>query len=412
MSFNVSDHPHKRLNILSNSWVLVSPHRAKRPWLGQTSSANDANSKKLSHDPSCYLCPGNKRVNGSQNPNYDSAYVFDNDFPAVLDEQPSNTPDDLFDLVSEKSENSLDLFKIKSVRGHCQVICYSPDHSLTFADLSKPQIIDIIKTWLSVYINLSPPIHSPPENNRINYIQIFENKGAEMGCSNPHPHGQVWALEAVSQNLSTEISSLTNYRQKNGPNCCLLCDYVKAEIDTKNRSLQLNSEFPANRIVLENDNFVALVPFWAVWPFETMVLPKSHLSDLFDMINTNSTFDISLDHPQLLNQVTNWFDSFNSPPQTSDNNFQAISDLADILGNLCKIYDKLFNCSFPYSMGIHQSPVLHHSDAKYCHLHFHFYPPLLRSASVKKFLVGYEMMAEAQRDLTPEQAAQRLRDLI
>ncbi|OLY78234.1 Galactose-1-phosphate uridylyltransferase [Smittium mucronatum] len=414
MSFDVSEHPHKRFNILMNSWVLVSPHRAKRPWLGQTENHDDDSKNKLKYDPKCYLCPGNKRVTGDVNADYKEPYIFDNDFPAVLSEQPSNTPSDLFELVSEQSKNSLDLFKIKSVRGRCQVICYSPDHSLTFADLSRKEIFSVIKSWLTVYINLSPPLNSRPENNNINYIQIFENKGSEMGCSNPHPHGQVWALESVSQKLSTEINSMKEYAKEKSPHSCMLCDYVLAETETKTRSLNSSENSSANRIVLENDTFVALVPFWAVWPFETMVLPKSHISSLFDLIKSSPGIDINSNHQDLIKNVCSWFDSLD-PASVSANQslgLKQVGDLADILSGICKIYDKLFNCSFPYSMGIHQSPVLHHKDAEFCHLHFHFYPPLLRSATVKKFLVGYEMMGEEQRDLTPEQAAQRLRDLI
>ncbi|KAJ2490107.1 galactose-1-phosphate uridyl transferase [Coemansia sp. RSA 2050] len=357
--FSFSGHSHRRFNPLTGSWVLCSPHRAKRPWLGQVEEA--AREQRPAHDPACFLCPGNKRATGTTNDCYTSTYVFPNDYAAVHAEQPDCSADSLALVAGENA--SSDLFRVESARGQCSVICFSPRHDLTLPELGLDEICQIIRTWQSVYHELSA-------NSGIAYIQIFENKGAAMGCSNPHPHGQVWALSVVPSEPAKEIESLKAYRQAHmsaNPNACLLCAYVSAEEGNAAAGEQ------SSRLVLQNKSFVALVPFWATWPFETMIVAKHHIASIADLCEPK------------------------------------IADLAEIMQGLTCRYDNLFQCSFPYSMGLHQAPTATHPDAACCHLHMHFYPPLLRSATVRKFLVGFEMMAEPQRDLTAEQAASRLR---
>lgn len=329
-----SDQPHRRYNPLTNEWVLVSPHRAKRPWQGKVEPT--AVEKRPAYDQNCYLCPGNTRVSGQKNPDYETTFVFVNDHQAMLPEGES----------IEYGQDSL--FRSQSVVGEARVICFSPDHSQTLADMSETQIISVIDTWAEQLTELS---------QRYQWVQIFENKGEIMGCSSPHPHGQIWA----SQHLPTEIlkeqacqSQYFEARQRP-----LLLDYVERE-----------QQF-AERIVCQNQDWIVVVPYWACWPFETLLLP---------------TFTISR-----LNELTQ----------------QKRQKLAQILSCLLKKYDALFDVSFPYTMGWHGAP----NDGKlssHWQLHAHFYPPLLRSSTVKKFMVGYEMLAEVQRDLTPEQAAQRL----
>ncbi|PVU96932.1 hypothetical protein BB561_000870 [Smittium simulii] len=458
--FSVDEHPHKRFNILTNGWVLVSPHRAKRPWLGQTSDKQDnrgppldIEGNPLTVDPGCYLCPNNSRAGATvqQNPDYKSVYIFDNDFPAVLTDQPEYKTADLFALVDDNDLTN-SLFSISPVRGKCRVICYSPNHYETFADLSTPQIKSVIYNWMKIYYDFSiPPPHliSP---GIVNYVQIFENKGAEMGCSNPHPHGQVWALEKVSEQVENEIANMKAYSSKHlldipsskssaenklqrlnedGASMrCMLCDYVKIELKTAH-----NDKIKSNRVVFENESFVALVPFWATWPFETLVLPKLHITNICQLLNpskkpngdSNACFNdyIKLSETNSNNlvsvkeigEILSQFSDINSEEvlklsDTSPLQTQLVEDFSSILSKLTKTYDNLFETSFPYSMGIHQDPVLNHADSGYCHLHLHFYPPLLRNSKIKKFFVGYEMLGEPQRDLSPEMAAQRLRDAI
>jgi UDPglucose--hexose-1-phosphate uridylyltransferase len=339
MNTNFQDYSHKRFNILTGEWVLVSPHRAKRPWQGQNEEIS--NEKHPTHDPNCYLCAGNTRVNGEENPKYDDVFVFINDFPALQ-------------TTSPKFAVNEGLFKAESEQGICKVVCFSPDHSKSLADMSVENINKVVKAWQNQYTELG-------SNNMVNYVQIFENKGAVMGCSNPHPHGQIWSQSTLPNEVDKKDQRLKAYFSKNNSN--LLGDYLKQE-------LQENE-----RIIYQNDAFVVLTPFWAVWPFETMIVPKKQCENI-TMISQQ--------------------DSLN---------------FADAISKTTKAYDKLFNCSFPYSSGIHQSPTNGEINDHW-RWHMSFYPPLLRSATVKKFMVGYEMFGSPQRDITPEQAAKRLRDLI
>jgi len=338
MTFNLSDHPHRRYNPLTGDWVLVSPHRAKRPWQGQVEKT--AEEKRPEYDPKCYLCPGNERAGGEYNPDYSGTYAFTNDFAALKE-----TPTGSF----EKNG----LLKAESEQGLCRVICFSSRHDLTLPEMELVDIVKVVELWQNEYKALG----SRPE---INYVQIFENKGAVMGCSNPHPHGQIWAQSTVPDEPAKESAKQAAYFQQHQNS--LLGDYLSLELEEK------------ERIVVESESFVALVPFWAVWPFETMLISKRHV--------------------QHINQLTE----------------VEKQDYAKILKELTIIYDNLFEVSFPYSAGIHQAP----TDGKFhehWHFHHHFYPPLLRSATVKKFMVGYEMLGDPQRDITPESSAERLRNL-
>jgi UDPglucose--hexose-1-phosphate uridylyltransferase len=337
--FNLSDYPHRRLNLLTHEWILVSPHRTKRPWQGQVE--RPAAEVRPSYDPTCYLCPGNERAGGARNPPYEGTFVFDNDFAALLPDVPEGGADEQGLLIAH------------SERGLCRVVCFSPDHSLTLPQMTPGAIRRVVDVWTEQY----QEIGSLPY---INYVQIFENKGAAMGASNPHPHGQIWSSEHVPYLPALEQRSQAEYLASKGT--CLLCDYVALEGACQ------------ERVVCENAHFVALVPFWAVWPFETMVLSRRHASSLVDLT-----------------------------PDERD-------ALADILRRLTIRLDNLFEISFPYSMGLHQQPTDGQAHPEW-HLHLHFYPPLLRSATVKKFMVGYEMLGNAQRDLTAESAAERLRGL-
>lgn len=330
------DQPHLRTNLLTGEQVLVSPHRNKRPWQGQVEPA--ANDDRPSYDPTCYLCPGNERAAGQNNPNFEQQFVFQNDFSALL----PNTD------TGALEENNL--LKAHSERGLCKVIIFSPQHHLTLPELSNAEIKGVVETWQQEFITLQnqPWIH---------YIQIFENKGSIMGCSNPHPHGQIWAQESIPAEIKKETDQQLDYFKKN--NRSLLADYLKQELAEK------------TRIIIENNHFVALVPFWAAWPYETMIISKRHI--------------------QHISQFTE----------------EEKESLAETLKELTTRYDNIFSCSFPYSAGMHQAPVNAEQHEEW-HWHMHFYPPLLRSATVKKFMVGYEMLANPQRDITPEQAAQTL----
>ena len=339
MNKYLNDNSHRRYNILTGEWVLVSPHRAKRPWQGK----NEALPKKqtISYDPDCYLCPGNTRINGAVNPDYKDVYIFQNDFAA---------------LQNNLKEFSLDnkLLKAKSESGICKVICFSPDHSKSLGEMNKKEILKVIEAWQTEYLLLG-------KEKNINYVQIFENKGEIMGCSNPHPHGQIWSQSSIPNEVVKKNTNQLNYFLDKQSS--LLKDYLNQELKEK------------ERIIYENKNCVVLVPFWAIWPFETMIIPKKHQQNI-------STLD-----------------------------GKEREDFAEAILVITKTYDKLFECSFPYSSGIHQAPT-DNKNNQHWHWHMSFYPPLLRSATVKKFMVGYEMFGMPQRDITPEQAALKLKALI
>ena len=336
---NLQEYSHKRYNILTGEWVLVSPHRAKRPWQGQNETVN--NEIRPKYDESCYLCAGNTRINGAVNPKYTDVFVFTNDFAALQNDSPTFSIND-------------GLLKAQSERGICKVICFSPDHSKSLAEMSPEDIQKVVFAWQKHYEILG----SEPN---INYVQIFENKGAVMGCSNPHPHGQLWSQSTLPNEVDKKDKQQLNYFNKNKTS--LLGDYIKQELALK------------ERIIFENKHFLVLVPFWAVWPFEAMIVPKEQKESILDLSDEESL------------------------------------SYAEAIAVLTKAYDALFDTSFPYSSGIHQAPT---NGLENSHWHFHmsFYPPLLRSATVKKFMVGYEMFGSPQRDITAEQAAQRLRALI
>lgn len=338
MNTELNNTPHRRYNILTGEWILVSPHRTKRPWQGKTEESKIT--KKETYDPSCYLCPGNKRISGDTNPDYKEPYSFVNDFSSLL-------PD------SSDVDFQEGLLKAESEKGICKVVCFSPDHSLTLPLMEVEDITKVIKIWKKEYLELGA-------GENINYVQIFENKGAIMGCSNPHPHGQIWSQSSIPTEVLKKSVKLKEYWSENERS--LLADYLKQELEA------------GERILEENEHFVALVPYWAVWPFEAMIIPKRHLQ-----------------HIGQLNAVEE-------------------KSYAEILKKLCIKYDNLFETSFPYSSGIHQAPT---DEKEYPEWHFHmsFYPPLLRSATVKKFMVGYEMFAGPQRDITAEEAAKRLNEL-
>lgn len=334
--FTFSEHPHRRYNPLTGQWVLVSPHRTMRPWQGKKESP--VTQRRPSYDPACYLCPGNTRANQAKNPAYTEPFVFSNDFSAMLPDTPAQ-------------ENRDGLFRYSAVQGTCRVICFSPRHDVTLPLMTLTEIEQVVAVWQQQLQELGAIYQ---------WVQIFENKGEVMGCSNPHPHGQIWAGNYIPNEINIEAHQQSEYYLKN--RSILLLDYLQHEM-IKNE-----------RVIIENEHWLALTPFWALWPFETLLLPKRHVLRLHELT-------------------------------VSEN-----KALAVILKSLLTKYDNLFEVSFPYTMGWHSAPFTA-EDHSHWQLHAHFYPPLLRSATVKKFMVGYEMLAEPQRDLTAETAALRLRTL-
>ncbi|NJB71949.1 UDPglucose--hexose-1-phosphate uridylyltransferase [Saonia flava] len=338
MKTDINTVPHRRYNILTGEWILVSPQRTKRPWQGK----RDKNIvlPQVVYDENCYLCPGNTRASGPKNANYDSTYSFTNDFSAILPEIESSTVENGF-LIA------------KTETGKCKVICFSPNHSLTLPIMSIKEIAAVVRLWIQEYFSLAM-------DPTINHVQIFENKGATMGCSNPHPHGQIWSQSSIP----TEVLKKQQNQKKywNTHNKSLLQDYINQELDLD------------KRIIYTNEHFVVLAPYWAIWPYETMIVPKKHYAHIGCL-----------------------------------NNEEQIA-FAESIKVITTKYDNLFETSFPYSAGIHQSPTdgTNHDE---WHFHMSFYPPLLRSAEVKKFMVGYEMFADPQRDITVEQAVETLKKL-
>ena len=334
-----ADHPHRRLNPLTGEWVLVSPHRTQRPWQGQVEKTPPE--QRPAYDPGCYLCPGNARAGGLQNPEYTGTFVFDNDFAALYPDVPAASLD------------VQGLLRAESEPGLCRVLCFSPRHDLSLPEMERPAIRAVVDLWAEQYAELGA-------REWIRHVQIFENKGQAMGASNPHPHGQIWAQRSLPGEPAKELQRQREYFQAHGRT--LLADYLRLELEHN------------ERVVCENDGFVALVPFWAVWPFETLVLSRRPLASLLELGDAER------------------------------------DQLADMLKRLTTRYDNLFEISFPYSMGLHQAPTDGEPHPEW-HFHLHFFPPLLRSATVKKFMVGYEMLGNPQRDITPEASAARLRAL-
>lgn len=330
---------HRRFNPLTGAYVLVSAQRLSRPWQGREERAPAI--AAVPHDPECYLCPGNERAGGERNPDYEGTFVFDNDFAAL---QPANQS-------QSGSANDRGLLVAEAEAGRCRVVCFSPRHDRSLSQLAPEALEQVVATWREETVTLGAPAH-------INHVQIFENRGKVMGCSNPHPHGQIWAQESIPDEPARELRQMRAWFDKHG--APLLLDYLQLELER------------GERVVAVNDHFAAVVPFWASWPFETLLIPRTQAERLDDLSG------------------------------------QQERGFAQVLGRLTRAYDRLFGVPFPYSSGIHQAP----TDGRaypHCTVHMHFYPPLLRSATVRKFMVGYEMLAEAQRDLTPESAAERLR---
>jgi len=345
------DSPHRRFNPLLNGWILCSPHRAKRPWQGQLEKP--VTDQLPQYDPKCFLCPRNKRAQSDENPDYKDTFCFTNDYSALLAEQ----HDPLATTPVEKS-GADSLFQSSGVSGVCKVICFSPRHDLTLSQMDVPDIVKVVQRWTAEYLELC-------KNPQIEYVLIFENRGEMMGCSNPHPHCQIWSSSFVPQDPTTEINSMHQYFVKN--HSCMLCDYARSEMEK------------GVRVVTQNESFLAVVPYWALWPYEVLLLSKRHLGSLADFSE------------------------------------KEVQDFSDLINKVTCKFDNLFSISFPYSMGIHQSPtpagMRHVKDTCDVHFHVHFFPPLLRSATIKKFMVGYELLGEPQRDITAEQSANTLRQL-
>jgi UDPglucose--hexose-1-phosphate uridylyltransferase len=333
-------YPHRRWNPLRQAWMLVSPHRTQRPWQGEVGKV--ATPSGVTYDSECYLCPGNKRAGGGVNPAYESIFTFVNDYAALLPDSPA-----------EMSGPGSPLLIAEPAQGLCKVLCFHPNHSLTLARMTRPEIRRVVDAWAQEFEELA-------QIDWIRYVQIFENRGAMMGASNPHPHGQIWSTGFVPDEPAAETKAQCEHRDRTGD--CLLCSYLATE------------RASGARVVMENDHFAVLVPWWAVWPFEVLLVSKRHLGKLPELSGTER------------------------------------DALADALKRLTTRYDNLFETSFPYTMGFHQAPTDGQEHAEW-HFHAHFYPPLLRSATVRKFMVGFEMLGMPQRDITPESAAERLRAL-
>ncbi|XP_008422072.1 galactose-1-phosphate uridylyltransferase isoform X1 [Poecilia reticulata] len=340
LSFDPKEHQHLRYNPLRDNWVLVSAHRMKRPWAGQVEKPPEEHIPR--YDPRNPLCPGNTRASGEINPSYDSTFVFENDFPALQPDAP------------DPGSDQHPLFQSKAARGVCKVMCFHPWSDVTLPLMKKEEIIKVIDKWAEILEELGATYP---------WVQIFENKGAMMGCSNPHPHCQVWASSFLPNEPAVADRCQRAYYQKNGEP--LLVQYAKQEAEKK------------ERVVVENSDWLVVVPYWATWPYQTLLLPRRHILRI--------------------NELT----------------AEERDSLAAIMKQLLTKYDNLFEVSFPYSMGWHGAPTgpCLKDDNSHWQLHAHYYPPLLRSATVKKFMVGYEMLAQEQRDLTPEQAAEKLRNL-
>jgi len=332
---------HRRLNPLTNEWVLVSPHRTQRPWQGAMEAVPA--SDRPQYDPTCYLCPGNTRAGGVRNPKYSSTFVFDNDFAALQKDSPTERID-----IQQKG-----LLVAEGEPGACRVMCFSPRHDLTLSSMAASEIEQVIQAWTEQFTLLAA-------KPGIRHVQIFENRGEMMGASNPHPHCQIWGTHSIPQLPSRELVSQQEYFKTNHD--CLFCDYIEIEAQE------------SSRIVCRNDGFVTIVPFWAVWPFEVLLCSRRHLGSM----------------PEL--------------------NRAEVAHLAEALKHIVSIYDRVFGVPFPYSMGFHQTPSDGSPHPEW-HFHAHFYPPLLRSATVRKFMVGFEMLGNPQRDITPELAAEKLRSL-
>ena len=331
-SFDPARHPHRRLNALTGEWVVVSPQRTQRPWDGQTGDA--ARVALPAFDPDCYLCPGNARAGGVVNPDYDATYVFENDFPALLPTVPEHDRRD-------------GLFQIESVGGECRVLCFSPRHDLTLAEMDVEDVERVVRLWQDQLGELQ---------TRYRWVQIFETRGAISGASNAHPHGQIWASSFLPTEAVKELAHQRAHLAEHGSH--LLVDYAAQECEQ------------GDRVVVADDHWVVVVPYWAYWPYETMVLPRRRIASLMEL----------------------------SADETRS--------LASVLRTMLSAFDRLFETPFPYCSGWHNAPLGAESAWQ---LHAHYYPPLLRSADIAKIPASYELLANLQRDMTPELAADRLR---